>query len=475
MLTGTPARYAYNLALASFYGMLVMAAYSVAGAITAARGGSYRLAGSLAVLFVGFASNLVAPLAALLWLLPRRMATDIATVIASPTALDASRLLSRDAFSYWTPSRVITGTINEFPLFAWLNGDLHAHMLSTPFLLLLTGVAYTYYRTPSDAVRRRRLLLFGVIPPIAGLIAVINTWSFPTTIGVTWLAMVFAPASPLDVLPEPLHRRVSDEVTWKTKLRRIGVATGLAVLVAFIGLLWTAPFFLGPATGTGNRTIGLFPDQSSLIGLLLVHGWFLLVFGLYLGYRIWKTTADRLLLGGAVVIPVLVGIVGQIPAVILVVPLLVVAGLLLRKEDTVEFESVLFVAGAGLVLLVEFIYLEAQAAPGRMNTVFKIYMQVWVLWGVGAAVAVERLLPGRPSRWSTGEWRQPAFAVIGIVLLLTVSLYGMIALGNHSDGTTDPTLDATRWAQEQHPDEWEAIQFLASKPGQPNIVTAPAC
>ena len=115
MLTGTPAKYAYNLALASFYGMLVMAAYSIAGAVTATRGGSYRLAGSLAVLFVGFASNLVAPLAAILWLLPRRIATDLAAAIADPTALEASRLLSRDAFSYWTPSRVIAGTINEFP------------------------------------------------------------------------------------------------------------------------------------------------------------------------------------------------------------------------------------------------------------------------------------------------------------------------------------------------------------------------
>lgn len=227
--------------------------------------------------------------------------------------------------------------------------------------------------------------------------------------------------------------------------------------------------------GGGNRTIGLFPDQSSLIGLLLVHGWFLLVFGLYLGYCIWKTTANRLLLGSAVGIPVLAGIVSQVPAIILVAPLLVVAWLPLRTEATVGFESVLFLAGAGLVLLVEFVYLDAQAAPGRMNTVFKIYMQVWVLWGVGAAVAVERLLPGRPSRWSIGEWRQPAFAVLGIVLLLTVSMYGIVALGNHFGGTTDPTLDATRWAQEQHPDEWEAIQFIASKPGQPNIVTTPAC
>ena len=199
------------------------------------------------------------------------------------------------------------------------------------------------------------------------------------------------------------------------------------------------------------------------------------MFGLYLGRRIWETIDDRILIGATVVIPILVGFVGQIPAVTLVAPLLVAAWLLLRKKGSVGFESVLFLAGAGLVLLVEFVYLDAQAAPGRMNTVFKIYMQVWVLWEVGAAVAVERLLPKRPSRWFTGEWRQPAFAALGIVLLLTVSLYGVIALGNHFEQTTEPTLDATRWVQEQHSDEWVAIQFLAAKPGQSNIVPAPAC
>ena len=255
----------------------------------------------------------------------------------------------------------------------------------------------------------------------------------------------------------------------------MGVATGLAVLVALVGILWTAPFFLGPATGGTNRTIGLFPDQSSFIGLLLVHGWILVVFSLYLGRQGWDEIGYRLLLGGAVLGPFLIGLIVRIPAVTLIAPLLVLAWILLRTTDSVGFETVLFVAGAGLVLLVEFVYLDAQAAPGRMNTVFKTYMHIWVLWGTGAAVVFTELLPLQPSGWSTDQLRQPVFAVLGVMLLLTVSLYGGIALGAHVEQTDELTLDATRWAQEQHSEEWAAIQFLAAKLGQPTIVTAPAC
>lgn len=475
ILSGTPAKYAYNLAFASFYGMLVTTVYDLAGSIAQSRGGSYRVAGVLAAFFVAFASNLVTPMAAILWSLPNGIATSIAETVAATTALDASPILSRDAFSYWTASRVIDGTINEFPLFAWLNGDLHAHMLSTPFLLLATAIAYAYYQTPTDAVGRRRLLVVGAIPPVAGFIAVINTWSFPTAIGVTWLSIAFAPASPRSLLPSTIRPSIPAKADEQGTVLRLGVSAGLAILVACLGILWTGPFFLGPATGGSARTIGVFPDQSSLIGLILIHGWVLLVFGLFFGSRIRNTHTDRLLLGGALIGAIVVGVISQTPAVILVLPLVVFAWFLLRHERVSSFETVLFLAGAGLVLLVEFVYLDAQAGPGRMNTVFKTYMQVWILWGTGAAVAFEQLLPVRLSQWQRWDVRRVTITVVGVVLLIAVSLYGVIALGAHFEQIDEPTLDATTWAQEQHPEEWAAIQFLATRSGQPNIVTAPAC
>ena len=42
---------------------------------------------------------------------------------------------------YWPSTRVIPGTINEFPYFTFLYADLHAHMIALPFTLLALAAA----------------------------------------------------------------------------------------------------------------------------------------------------------------------------------------------------------------------------------------------------------------------------------------------------------------------------------------------
>jgi len=144
------------------------------------------------------------------------------------------------------------------------------------------------------------------------------------------------------------------------------------------------------------------------------------------------------------------------------------------------FETVLLVAGAGLVLLVEFAYVQEQAGPGRLNTVFKTYMQVWVLWGVAAGVALAHLVwQHRPElALSGGRWK-PAFGGVAVLLVAAASIYGGLALTDHvtAEGpmsqTDDPTLNATRFVETTHPDEAPAIRWLDDREGRPTITSAP--
>jgi len=499
-LTGTAGQYAYNLALSGFYATLVTGVYGLAGAVAADRAVPRRLAAGLSAFFVGIASNLTTPVRAVLWLLPESTAQSIAGAFGYELVGLAT---GRDQFSYWSASRVIQDdpadfatyepgsaySINEFPLFAWLNGDLHAHMMSTGFLVLAAALCFSYYQTPATERRRRLALLFGALPVVGGLMAVTNTWSFPSIAGLAMLTVAMAPASPAALLPDEGELLPTDGTGHE--VGRLALALGAAVGVLLLGLLWSLPFWLGAASG---REVAYLPDRIGLFEVVAVHGLFLAPFALYLyatAGQLLGTTRARVL-GAGTVAAVAVGsrtdfaAVGAIGPVLLGAWLLARAPTLSRSLDSVPamadggkrslgFEAVLIVAGAGLVLLVEFVFVKENV--GRMNTVFKTYMQVWVLWSAAVGPALAWLV----TRWRPDGTRARTLVRTGttafvVLLLCSTAVYGVLALSDHSERTDELTLDGTAYLDDAHPEEAEAIRWLDREiEGRPTIVTgAPA-
>ncbi|ERJ07033.1 putative membrane protein [Halorhabdus tiamatea SARL4B] len=478
-LTGTAGRYAYNLALAGFYAMVVTAAYGLAKNVAVDRELPGRLAGGLGAFFVGVASNLVPAGQLVVLALP----AGLSARLAETAGFDLEGLATGLAnFDYWTASRVIPGTINEFPVFAWLNGDMHAHMTSTPFLLLAATLLYGYYRTPADQ-RMRRLGLLSALGPLAAMLAVVNTWSFPSVGGLTVLTVALAPASPQSLLPAHFSQRLASKDWWRRETVRhfLAVAAGTAVLA--IGFALSVPFWL--AAASGGQGIGLFPPRSGLGPLLLVHGAFLVAFGLYFARYTMPHLNRPWEIVGLVVALLVVTLLADAPAVALF-GTLILGGWALRRIDahadgpTPGFETILIVAGAGLALLVEFVFVREHAGPGRMNTVFKVYAQVWILWSAAIGVVLAGLVADR--RPSIGlrrvGWRR-GFAVLTAALVLVTGIYGGLALSQHfangptGTATGEPTLDALAFVEADHPGEAPAIRWLDDLEGQPTIVSRP--
>lgn len=497
-LTGTAGQYAYNLALAGFYATLVTAVYGLAGAVAADRNVPRRLAAGLSVFFVGIASNLTTPARGLLWLLPDGLAQSLAGAAGYERSglatgpgefyfWDASRVITDDPadFATYTPARGYS--VNEFPLFSWLNGDLHAHMMSTGFLILAAALCFSYYQTPAEEHGRRLALLFGALPAVGGLMAVTNTWSFPSVAGLAVVTVAMAPASPRSLLPASLRDPVPLEGP-AGEGSRIGLAVGVGVGVVVLGLLWSLPFWFGVGSG---REVTYLPDRSSIAELLGIHGLFVLPFALYLYAQVGRTvdTRQARLVGLGFLAAVVVGALVDLAAIGLVAPLLVGAWLFARSptgqpssgpipaladggDRSVGFETVLLVAGAGLVILVEFVFIKENV--GRMNTVFKTYMQVWVLW----AAAVGPILAWLLTRWRpdgdvTRQLVKNGTTVFVVVLLCSTSVYAGLALSNHAGSAGEPTLDGTAYLDDAHPGEAEAIRWMDREiDGRPNIVTA---
>jgi len=88
--------------------------------------------------------------------------------------------------------------------------------------------------------------------------------------------------------------------------------------------------------------------------------------------------------------------------------------LMLRPGQPDEKRLVLFMIGTGsvLTLIVEFVVLSGDI--GRMNTVFKFYLQVWVLYAVSAAAALGWIL-SEFHEW--GRKGKIVFQVFGSILL----------------------------------------------------------
>jgi YYY domain-containing protein len=522
-LTGTTARYAYNLALAGYYAAYVAAAYGLARAVAGGLGVSRRFAGGVTAAFVALASNLSPALRFLAWALP----WGAGERLASAASLEIKGLAKGPGeFNYWFASRVIDwkvldgdqwNLINEFPFFAFLNGDLHGHMMSPPFLLLAAALCFAYWRAPPDAVWRRRATA-ALVAPAAGLLLITNSWSYPAPLGLLWLTLLFGAAPPWDLFPARIAARVEQFAAGgraREEVARTGVAAAAAVAVGLLGALMVVPYFVGPSAPLGA---GFLPEpRSDLPGLLVVHGAFLAITARYLLDRV---TPSRRAWGALAALFALTWLY-QATAVVLFVPPLLAAWYCLRTGRTVDFEAVLLVGVFGLLTLVEFVYVVEQAGPGRSNTVFKVYAQVWALWSVAAGVALASVVspgaaaaalrrrvetalarvrrvtprtdggegpdrrPTAPSSRSGGSGGrtsgdppgdQALRGVLVVVLFLSVSMYaGMGTAWQFDNGpqADSPTLDAWSFVEDHHAEELAALRWLDRREGQPTIASAP--
>jgi uncharacterized membrane protein len=113
-----------------------------------------------------------------------------------------------------------------------------------------------------------------------------------------------------------------------------------------------------------------------------------------------------------------------------------------------------------------------------MNTVFKTYAQVWVLWGVGGGAALATYVADANTSVRSripGASRRGVRVAFAVLLVASTAVYAAQALPAHAAaGRAEPTLDATAFVAERHPQEAPAIRALDGVEGTPTMVSAPA-
>lgn len=315
---------------------------------------------------------------------------------------------------YWNPSRVIPSgpgnEITEFPLFTLLYSDLHAHMLVMPLTLLIIAWAVAFIKSHAKMTRVEWVAAFAVGGLMIGALKPTNTWDLYTFFPFSALAAMYA-----------INRHFAWNGRFKLPdwLGRALFSLAFVVGLYLLGRLMYAPFdrWFGLAYNsvqpwTSSRT----PLSSYFThwGLFL----FIIAFWLFWELREWMSAtpvshlkrlapyAIGIELALAAVLALFVFFLADGVWVALVaLPLAVLAGLLLLRPDMPGVKrGVLLMIGTGLALTLAVEVITLRGDIGRMNTIFKLYMQVWMLFAVGAAAAFGWLLDEFPfwrMRWRT--------------------------------------------------------------------------
>lgn len=338
----------------------------------------------------------------------------------------------------WGSTRTIADTINEYPLFSMLWGDVHPHVISLfnqGFLLFLLVFAYTRWGT---LTMRGRALLCGLAALALGSMPGINSWD----------VLVYAPVTlvfGLLVWRRYGNLALDDERSWMM----LAAVPPLAI-AAYL------PFYL-QLDSPGIGGIGIVPAPSEPVEFLLVHGFFLAIL-------IASSAPDirrRPYLLAAAVPFVLAGYPA---AAIAVIPLVY---LIARRRFSAA--DTLAILGLAIILATEIIYLKDNMGEAyfRMNTVFKFYLPAWLLMGT-ASLAV------------AGEWlrnvgmgrRMPAGVERVLPALAAAALLAAPFAINIDFGYGSHTLDGAAYLEGSHPGDAAAIAFLRSLPGNHIVVEA---
>ena len=503
-LTGISSSVAYNLSVALVPALLAVASYGLVYNLVRLSGAARRRAilfGLAAPVLIGLISNLVGVLD---FVQARGWGSDgfwqwVAIKDLTGSGVEGSSFFPQQFNWWWHSTRVINTfadgqsldfTITEFPFFSFLLGDLHAHVMALPFMILSLSMSFNLMLSKEPPglgwLRRNPFEAFAIALSL-GALAFINTWDIPV-FGTLLVVVLFILAFK--------H--------WGADFKRVALrALVVAVPILVVAVLLFLPFYLN----LQSQASGILPlrDVSTRpFYFILIWAFFLFITVSMLIRQLWSLpklgkSGDNILaltlaltflpviLWTFIVLPLEVIEEGRLPALAMVgsrllklLPLGLIVGLstfsaLARaRHGPSPLVFCLALTGLGFYLLMgaELFYVQ-DFLPVRMNTVFKLYYQAWMLLAVASAFGLYYWV-SRPEP-KLAPLRLGNYAWTGVVvLLLVVSLYypAGAALDRAKSSSASPTLDGLAFVKERDAHEYDAIVELRDRAPRGNIVEA---
>lgn len=369
-------------------------------------------------------------------------------------------------YDWWAPSRALdiistpqngVQPITEFPFWTFLFADLHAHLIAIPFSMTAAAVGlgavlnFTRLNPPGEKgehLRARTISSWGIVVVLAliiGALRWINSWDYPPFLLIGMAALLIA------------ERSREGSFTMRALSR--GLLKTVVMVVLSYAFYATIAKNYSQAYSSFHQS-----DQTTALGDYLSHFgvllFFITGFALFaLNRSISRTRGIRWVFFGRAgprqpvqTMPVMVALMALGAVIIWVasmersgVTYLAVVGLIAivlcaareigsptPTSPIMLFVYAMIALGLGLTGGVEILTLDGDI--GRMNTVFKFYLHVWMMWGVVAAFSAwyifgvmrpQEAFLRRAGTVNTYLVRAPryAFAAFGVILLTLALVY----------------------------------------------------
>ncbi|PKN85880.1 MAG: hypothetical protein CVU46_09640 [Chloroflexi bacterium HGW-Chloroflexi-8] len=379
--------------------------------------------------------------------------------------------------------------IDEFPAFSFLLADLHPHVLALPFVILCILLAFEWFISANDTEKywhnQERVVRVVLSALILGSLIFLNTWDFPI------YAFLFVMAALMGNFP------LSNDFQWKFLKGQV-IKEIIPVLV--LSIVFFLPFLISLQTQAGGILPNIiFPSRFRQVfvmfgPLMIPVSAFLLafwirkkkLFDLRFGWRFTLT----LFLGLVLIVVLLVTVVMTIPqannavmnmiypfswdlalklvfqrrilqSLTLIFALLVIVlttgflwGARARNKNSSLFIFALIFTGALLLLGPELVYLRDQFG-NRMNTVFKFYFQIWVLWSISSAYVIW-FLSAKTKQFVRWVWIGGMSLVVVVGLIYTIGTV-KVTTANFS---REPNLDGLAYFYQNYPQDAAAIDWI---------------
>ncbi len=449
MWSGIKPAVAYNLMIATLFGLCVSGAVSVGGSLAIQIFANENRINKKVRRWV-VAGGLLAA-----FLLAVRGNLHTASYFVNKWTGWNSSLLPTIKNAYWYPdaTRYIPFTIHEFPLYSFVVADLHAHLMNLPIVLLLLGGVVSGV----SRVRGEGRDVIGKLQSLWGKLKrdgkaelslsdlSIRWWE----VGIWgWLLGVFAMTNAWDV---PIYGLVIGvtlgiigltKIDWKAAKQEVGKQIGeLVKQLGLIGgilvgltIMVSLPFQMH----FEQIAKGILPVEanSEISKLLVLWGWDLFLFVSLLMFVIGVRRVDK--------------------------------GSRELKALLVDYVMLgWYGVGWLLILIPELVYVKDIyiADYHRANTMFKLVYQSWILFAFAGAYTIVRLVSAPLVVWNN-KYLKYGWIMLVVLGLVAVGSYPRFAIRDYYNGLkVYRGLDGEAWLKNKYADDFAGIEWLRELEG----------